>query len=142
MNASTRMKQLSVAALLTLGLLSATTYADRKAPAEVPPVTHEGVTYSAPAFGVFQGRAGVNGQYIQAKDAKTDKLLWELRVYEVKRDPQLEGDVQDIFITSLKIAKGNLEVMNERGDKFVVDVTQHKVIEGANRVYQPPARPR
>ncbi len=127
---------MSVSVLLALGLLSTAAYAKRMAPGEVSPVTHEGVTYSAPAFGVFCGRPKINGQYLQAKDAKTDKLLWELRVYEIKYDPDLEGDVQDIFITSLKVVNGNLEVVNERGDKFVVDLAKRKVIEGAGRVYE------
>ena len=72
----------------------------------------------------------------EATSPETNKLLWKLRVYKVEYDPNLEGDVQDVFITSLKIVDGNLEILNEAGDKFIVDLTKHKVIKGANRVYR------
>ena len=79
-----------------------------------------------------------NGGYIEATSLETGKLLWELRVYEVEYDPILEGDVQDVYITYLKIVDGNLEILHEAGDKFVVrlDLAKRKVIKGANRVYR------
>jgi len=119
--------------LVFLGAIHA--YAKRSPPAEVPPVTYQGIKYSAPHWGAFNGRKQ-NGQYIQARSAETDKLLWELRIYEVKYDPKLESDVQDIFITSLKVVEGHLEVTNEAQDKFVVDLSKRKVIKGAKRVYE------
>jgi hypothetical protein len=94
---------------------------------------YRGIRYSAPHWGAFNRRAQ-NGQYIQARSAETDKLLWELRIYEVKYDPQFESDVQDIFITSLKLVDGSLEVVNEAGDKFLVDLSKRKVKKGAKRV--------
>jgi hypothetical protein len=121
--------------LLTLSLPCPAAHAKRLAPKEVSPVIHQGIKYSAPHWGAPNGRKQ-NGQYIQARNAETDKLLWELRVYEVKHDPKLESDVQDIFVTSLKFVQGNLEVTNEAGDKFVIDVSKRKLIEGGNRVYE------
>ena len=109
--------------------------AKRSAPKDVPPVTVEGVKYSAPHWGKASGKTQ-NGGYIQANSVETGKLLWELRVYEIKYDTNLEGDVQDVFITSVKLVDGNLEVGNERGDTFVVDLAKRKVIKGADRVYQ------
>ena len=110
-------------------------YAKRSPPAEVPPVTYQGTKYCAPPWGAFNGRKQ-NGQYIQARSAETGKLLWELRIYQVKYDPNLESDVQDIFITSLEVVDGHLEVTNEARDKFVVDLAKGKVIKGTNRVYE------
>jgi hypothetical protein len=121
--------------LVALSLGCAVANAKRPAPKEVLPVTYQGIKYSAPHWGTFNGHTQ-NGQYIEARNAETDKLLWQLRVYEVKYDPKLEGDVQDIFITSLKIVAGNLEVVNEARDTFVVDLSKRKVIKGANRVYE------
>jgi hypothetical protein len=95
---------------------------------------YQGIKYCVPHWGAFSGRRE-NGQYIEARRAETDKLLWDLRIYKVNYDPTLESDVQDIFITSLKLVEGNLEVMNEAGDKFVVDLSKRAVIKGANREY-------
>lgn len=108
--------------------------AKREAPKEVLPITFHGVSYSAPHWRLDIG-AKQNGGYIEATNLKTDKLLWKLKIYEIKYSGA-ESDVQDVFITSLKIAEGNLEILNEKGDKFVVDLTKRKVIKGANRVYR------
>lgn len=121
--------------LMVLSLGVGQAYAKRAAPKEVPPVTFQGVKYSAPPWGYLNER-NQNGGYIEANSLKTGKLLWALRIYEVKYDPNLESDVQDVFITSLKIVDGNLEILNEAGDKFVVDLSRRKVIKGVNRVYR------
>jgi|SRR5579863_4221872 len=120
-----------VAALLA----SSSAYGKRTAPPEVAPITFGGITYSTPHGGGDVG-TNQNGGYTQARDSKTGKLLWQLRVYEIQYEPNLEKDVQAIFISSLKIVDGNLEAVNERGDKFVVDLTKRRVIQGANRVYR------
>ena len=127
------LKVISILAILSLGVGLA--YAKRAVPKEVTPVIFEGVKYTAPPWGSARKRKQ-NGGYIEATNVETDKLLWELRIYEVKYDPKLEGDVQDVFITSLKIVGGNLEIGNEAGDKFFVDLSKHKVIKGANHVYR------
>jgi len=124
--------------LIALGFASNQAYAKRGEPKAVQPITFEGIKYSAP-----QGRGLTErppGQqdgpgYIQANDLKTGKLLWQLRVYEIKLNEEIESDVQDIFITSLKIVDGQLHVWNEKKDHFVLDLAQRKVIEGANQVY-------
>jgi hypothetical protein len=121
--------------LVALGLGVFQAQAKRSGPKDVPPVTVNGVKYSAPHWGKANGKSQ-NGGYIQASNPETGKALWDLRVYEIKYDPDLEGDVQDVFITSLKLVDGNLEVVNERGDTFVVDLAKHKVIKGTDRVYR------
>jgi hypothetical protein len=120
-------------ALLGLGVVDA--FAKRQAPKDVPPITFQGVKYSAPHWGLTKGKEQ-NGGYIEAVSFDTGKLLWDLRVYEVKYDSGLERDIQDVFITSLKLVDGNLEVLSEAGDKFVVDVAQRRVIVGAGHVYR------
>ena len=135
MKTSYLMRPKGILLLLALSLGSFQAEAKRSGPKDVPPVTVEGVKYSAPHWGKAIGKPQ-NGGYIQANNVETGKLLWELRVYEIKYDPNLEGDVQDVFITSLKLTDGNLEVVNERGAKFVVDIAKRKVIKGADRVYQ------
>src|SRR6185503_19141688 len=69
--------------------------AKRSAPPEVSPVVYQGIKYSAPPWGVFAGRKQ-NGGYVEARDPATDKLLWELKIYQTQYNPVLEGDVQDI----------------------------------------------
>jgi hypothetical protein len=119
--------------LVVLSFGSSPAYAKRAPPIDVPPVTLNGIEYSAPHWGLTGGKQQ-NGGYVEAKDLKTGKLLWELRIYEIKYNANVETDVQDVFITSMKLVDGKLHVSNEPGDKFVVDLSQRKVIEG-NTVY-------
>ena len=116
-----------ILALAVLAFGSSSAFAKRAAPKVVPPVIAGGIKYTAPP------RYG--GGYVEARDVGSGKLLWELRVYEIEVDQNLERDVQDIFITSLKVADGKLQVVNEKGDKFVVDLSKRKVIQG-DRVYR------
>ncbi len=68
-----------------------------------------------------------NGGVVQARDAKSGVLLWTMEVYEVKRDPEVEADAQDVFITSARIEAGLLIITNERNDTYEIDLVTRKV---------------
>lgn len=129
------MRQKLLAILIALALSAGQASAERLSPTNVPPVTVGGVRYSVPHFGVFIGKAQ-NGGYVEATDEKTGTRLWLAHVYEIKYDPDLEGDVQDVFITTLRVADGKLTIENEAGDKFAIDLRTGKILEGAGRVYR------
>ena len=92
--------------------------AKRSSPVDVAPVVIRGVEYSAPhdAMG-----------FVVAKDHNSGKELWRVRIYEVRVNPALERDVQDIFITSLAEKGGALLITNERGEKYALDLQSRKV---------------
>lgn len=94
----------------------------RAGPAGVAPVTIGDLEFTAIPWGKARG-LGQNGGYIAATDRATGKELWTLKVYDVRYDPALEGDVQDVFIKSLvKSASGSeLIVTDERGRRYLVD---------------------
>ena len=100
--------------------------AKRSAPAEVKPVVYQGIRYTAPHWVNANGQR-IAGGYVEAFDVKTNKKRWRLRVYEIRYDPQLEKDVQDVFITSLAIEKEMLVVVNQRGERYDVDLKSRKV---------------
>jgi hypothetical protein len=87
---------------LTL-LMSELGSAKRLSPAKVDPVVYEGVRYVAP------NDVGCRG-YIEAWNVETNKKLWELTIFTNYVDPNLEEDVQWVFITALKIQDGRLMV--------------------------------
>ncbi|MCX7010509.1 MAG: hypothetical protein NTY53_25245 [Kiritimatiellaeota bacterium] len=101
-------------------LLVAVATAKRAAPAGVAPVVHEGLEYRAP-----QEKQGV----VEAWEQATGKLLWEQQVYAVKRNPQLEQDVQDVFITKLELAAGKLLITNEKQARYALDLKTRKVTQ-------------
>jgi len=108
------MRRLSslVAVMLITALLASNAEAKRAAPKDVPPVTRNGVVYSAP-----HDQMGC----VVAKDEKTGKVLWTKQIYAVKYDPAMEKDVQDCFITELRFADGKLIVTNEDSARFELD---------------------
>lgn len=116
--------------LTAIATLSASmAHAKRLAPKEVTPVEHDGIQYVVVHFGVFNN-TGQNGGYIEARDKKTKKKIWGLQVYKTEYDKNLESDVQDVFITGLKIDKDRkiLIVENEGGKVYHVDIMQRKVV--------------
>ena len=99
----------------------------RVEPKNVEPVVYKGIKFSAPHWGKTENR-DQNGGYIEAWDIKRNELLWELKVYGIHYVRGLEGDVQDIFITSLKVEEEKLIVTNERDDTFIIDINTKEII--------------
>jgi len=91
----------------------------------VEPVTHNGIKYIAPHFKITDKQ--VQRGFIEAWDIKTNNKLWDLQVYETKYTPELEQDVQDIFITVMKIDHGKLIVTNERNDVYAINIETRKI---------------
>lgn len=94
----------------------------------VEPVKADGVRYQitrAPRLHGFEQNSGV----ISAIDEATGAELWQLAVYPIAYDEAEEADVQDVFITRLSLAPGGktLKVLNERGERFEVNLADRSV---------------
>jgi len=116
---------LSVAAIV---LNANTTWGRRVAPKPVAPLVYDGVRYEAPHF---NNPCQQNGGCIVAFDNATGAQLWYARVYCTVYEPNLESDVQDVFITSMAADAGQLEITNEKGLRVVVDLGTRQVMGGA-----------
>lgn len=101
--------------------------AKREAPKEVKPVIHRSIKYTAP-FGAAKD-VQQNGGVVQAWDLKTNKLLWQVVAYKINYDPNLESDVQDVFIVSMAIKGNELIVTNEKGETYAIDLKTRAVRE-------------
>jgi hypothetical protein len=95
------------------------------APKDVAPVTAKGVVYRVPHFGAFHDKHQ-NGGFVQAWDAKTKKLLWDRMVYRTIYE-RGETDVQDVFITKIRVVRDKLLVTNEAGERFEMDLPTGRV---------------
>jgi len=88
---------------------------------QVAPIDVAGVRYEPVRNGLVAGLDQMGG-YLAAIDIASGRTLWTLKVYDNRRDPALEGDVQDVFFRSMTLQPdGKLLVENERGARFVVD---------------------
>jgi glucose dehydrogenase len=87
-------------------------------PKRVEPLADGQVVYTAPAEAMG---------FVVALDAATKKELWRARIYQVSKNPDLEGDVQDVFITKLAKDGGTLIVADERNRTYRLDLTTKNV---------------
>src|SRR5438552_3791216 len=115
------MTRLTVILLLTL-LAPELASAKRIAPVNVAPVIYGGIRYVAPND---DGRRG----YIEAWNVGTNRKLWELTIFTNGIDPNLEEDVQWVFIKALNIQDGRLMVTSERGKTYQVDVNTKAITQ-------------
>jgi hypothetical protein len=98
-----------------VALLPFLALAKRAGPAKVEPVVYQGVRYAAPNDDGRRAR-------ITAWDIQTDTKLWDLTVFTNRIDPNLEEDVQWVFIQKLEARDGALMVTSERSKTYRVDL--------------------
>ncbi|MCK9608366.1 MAG: hypothetical protein M0R33_18125 [Methylomonas sp.] len=108
-----------------------TLMAKRLGPKDVPAVTIKNLRFEAIHWGKDRGFAQ-NGGYIAAFDKTSGEELWTLKIYDIVYDPELESDVQDLFIKSMKKSWfGNvLKIIDERGRQYSVNTDDRTVVAG------------
>jgi hypothetical protein len=112
--------------LLMALLLPQLASAKRIAPVKVDPVIYEGIRYVAPND---DGRRG----YIEAWNVGTNKKLWESTIFTNAIDPNLEEDVQWVFIKSLNIRDGRLIATSERGETYQLELKTKEIAQSDSR---------
>lgn len=86
-------------------------HAKRTAPVDVTPVKCGDIQFSAP-----HSRMGC----VEARDLKTGHTWWR-QIYVIAMKPDLEEDVQHVFINALEVTEGKLVIRNEAGGEFRLD---------------------
>lgn len=98
----------------------------RAAPAAAPDIIADGVRFAAAQWREGAGKPR-NGGSVRAFDARSGELLWEARVYGADEDPRLEADVQQVHISALALKGEKLEITDERGNRYRLDIRTRKV---------------
>lgn len=103
--------------------------AKRRVP-RVDPVVGNGIRYEV-LRGARSRGFKQNGGIVAAIDVASGKELWTLLVYTTVYDEKEEVDVQDVFITELKLSSDgqSLHVKNEERKQFVVKLSDRSVVE-------------
>ena len=103
-------------------IFSNISWAKRLAPVSVEPVTAGDTVYTAPRKSLLDTEQ--KGGFIEALDAKSGTQKWSVQVYKTNYDPELERDVQDVFIRQIEINFFNtvLTVTDELGRVFEVQI--------------------
>jgi len=104
---------------LAIVLLPCPLFGKRAAPEPVAPVSYEGIKYSAPND---DGRVA----YVQASDS-VGKHLFRIRVFQTEINPDLEEDVQWVFISGLKLVGNSLWVKDEKSRCYSINLASKAV---------------
>lgn len=103
--------------------------AKRIGPPDVAPLIVGTIRYQVLPWGKDRG-LGQNGGYLSAVDTATEQEIAVIKVFEIDYDPNLESDVQDVFIKSLHLhpTGSALVVENELGRCYVVDLQSRSTL--------------
>lgn len=103
--------------------------AKRRVP-RVDPVVGNGIRYEV-VRGARSRGFKQSGGVVAAIDVASGKELWTLLVYKTVYDEKEEADVQDVFITNLKLSSDgqSLQVTNEERKHFVVKLSDQTIVE-------------
>ena len=100
--------------------------ARRRGVAVEPVTAKSGIRYEVyGGYPEFDRQRGV----VAAFAADSEERLWAQLVYTTSVDPKWEKDVQDVFITELRLEddETKLVVVNERKQTFVIDLETRQV---------------
>jgi outer membrane protein assembly factor BamB len=122
--------------LLLLAVLFRPSIAEAKrAPAPlIAPVIKDGVEYSMSPQPEWREETKAS-VFLYAKDVKTGSRLWTLELYQIKLNPKIEEDVQDVCVSSMRVTGGQVQVVNESGDQITVDLASRRITAGGGHVY-------
>ena len=104
--------------------------ARRRGVAVEPVTAANGVRYEVyGGYPEFDRQRGV----VAAFDPESEERAWAVLVYSTAVDARWEKDVQDVFITELRLEddESKLVVVNERKQTFVIDLATRSVSERA-----------
>lgn len=118
------------AAILIVCLASTAAFAKRSAPKEIPPIRHGDLEYRV----THHVGDGYLPGFVEARDSVSKRPAWIRQIYVIRRNPNLESDVQDVFISGIKLDTDQnvLEVTNEHGGVFELNLETLavKVVKG------------
>ncbi len=118
------MKNTIITIVTFLAIMTSISFAKRLAPSSVPAIAAGGIEYRVP-----HKEMGC----IEAWDVKRKGMIWRRQIYVVKYHLDLERDVQDVFIKTIKRKKNTLVIENERESRYQLDLKtlEIKVLKGS-----------
>lgn len=94
--------------------ISFITHAKRLSSKSVKSITNAGLRYEAVQWASENPKMKQNGGFIRVVNIRNNLPICTKQVYETKYDQNLEYDVQDNFITGLKIESNQLTISSEK----------------------------
>ena len=108
----------------------------RDAPPRARPVIHKGVRYGADTLTEESWGSDplppVSSVCLVARDPNDDRILWKAELFEIRYDPDMERDKQDVVVTKLAVNLfgTRLKAADEKGRHYSIDLKTHAVSAG------------
>ncbi len=98
--------------------------AKRDGAPKVPAVRAAGIRFEQTRLSRKEADGAQRLGYLAAYKGETDELLWRVRVYDIRYNPDLEDDVQDVFFTAMTLSPDGHQIFvdNEVGGRYAVDI--------------------
>jgi len=109
--------------LMAMTIFPCFLYAKRLAPTPVKPIANSGLRFEVLNWASDNSKMKQNGGYIQVVNTRNNLPICIKQVYESKYDKDLEQDVQDNFITGLKIENTNIIIISEKMAPIKIPLT-------------------
>jgi len=102
--------------------------AKRPAPPKIAPIVFDGIRYEQ-AYGDKDAESEQRTGFLAAFKEDTDDRIWIVKVYDLEIIEHLERDVQEVYFAKMELLpeKRQIQVENERGDQFVVNLDDQAV---------------
>ena len=75
--------------------------------------------------------------FLISKNIASGKINWEKELYQKLFDPNLEIDVQTVFLRSLKLRKKHLIAIDEKGSKYIVKSQTGDLVQPLKSIIYP-----
>jgi hypothetical protein len=99
--------------------------AKRVGPPLVTPVKIDTLEYRAPMeYGP--------DKYLEEWDIKSNTLVARYKIYEIRFEPLMEKDVQNVFIKTLEVKDKNIVITNEKNQIYIFNTISKKVSKPEN----------
>jgi hypothetical protein len=105
----------------------------RRSAVHAKPVVHKGVKYEAvlwtePTWG-SDPLPDTATAFVFAMKADDGSELWRAKLYDVRFDPDMERDKQEVYVEklSLNLFGTKLKAVDEKGRKYAIDLESHAV---------------
>lgn len=60
--------------------------------------------------------------YIEARDVKSNEVMWKKKIYSIFLSPLKEHDNQFVMIKKVSYENGSLVIVNEKDEKYLVNL--------------------
>jgi hypothetical protein len=131
----------TLVASATLAVIATNAFAKRRPPKPVAPIVADGIRYSAD-IALVDGAHMPRGisddgreHYVVATDVSTGSELWRAEVFRTHIKFWVEKDVQQVYMTNLKLVENSLFVRDEKARCYSVDIKTHYVRKASCTVF-------